>query len=247
MLYLLLLGLIAGCQVRSPERAAQPARTAAPLRIVALGDSFTIGTGSPEEAAFPARLGARLQAAGRPVTIENLARNGYTTQDLLDEELPQVGAAPDLVTLAIGANDLVRWLGSEPARGLGRGLDRGVGQAEEAAYRAQLRRIFAALGARGVPGARVVTLPQPDWSLGPAAAAFGAPAEIGRRIERYNAILAEEAARAGARHVDLFSLMRRQARAGRFAADGLHPAASAYDEWAAALLDALRARFAGEG
>ena len=37
---------------------------ASPVRYLALGDSFTIGTGSPEEASFPARLAERLRARG---------------------------------------------------------------------------------------------------------------------------------------------------------------------------------------
>jgi lysophospholipase L1-like esterase len=173
------------------------------LRVLALGDSFTIGTGSGEQASYPAR---------------NLAVNGYTTQDLLDEELPQVrDFSPDLVFLAIGANDLVR--GSD-----------------EAEYRSQVRRILMALRGLSVPPAALVALPQPDWSLSPAASSFGDPAAIAAIIERFNAILREEVTAIGGRYADLFPLMQRQARAGMVAGDGLHPSAAAYDEWAQELL-----------
>lgn len=205
-----------------PVAAARADPPPAPaIRYLALGDSFTIGTGSSPAQAFPARLAARWEGAGRRVVLRNLAVNGYTTQDLIEDELPAVRAfAPSFVTLAIGANDLVR--GGTPAR-----------------YRAQLRRIFALLQADGVPASRVVVLPQPDWSQSPVAAAFGTRAELAARIRVFNEVIREETLAVGARFVDLFPLMERQAGAGLIAPDGLHPSAAAHDEWAAALARAL--------
>jgi lysophospholipase L1-like esterase len=191
------------------------------IRYLALGDSLTIGTGSSPSQSFPARLAARWRARGAAVELANLGVNGYTTQDLLDEELPAVRAfRPTLVTLAVGANDLVR--GGEPER-----------------YRAQLRRIFARLVEAGVPGPRVIAIPQPDWSLSPTAALFGDAGDLGARIRLFNRVLREESAAAGARYVDLFPLMERQARAHLLAPDGLHPSAKAHDEWAEALRAAI--------
>src|SRR5262249_38714669 len=144
-----------------------------------------------------------------------------TTQDLLDLELPHVAEfAPTLVTLAIGANDLVR--GSTPER-----------------YRAQLRRIFAGLASAGVAPEHIVAIPQPAWSASPAAADFGDPVTIQPQIDAFNAVLREEVAAAGARYVDLSALMRSQAAAHMVASDGLHPSSMAYDAWADALAHAL--------
>jgi acyl-CoA thioesterase-1 len=194
--------------------SAQAAPTAAP-RYLALGDSFTIGTGSAAAEAFPARLVARWGCA---VQLVNPARNGFTTQDLLDRELPVARELrPTLVTLAIGANDLVR--GSD-----------------EPTYRQQLGRIFDGLAAAGVEAGRVVALPQPDWSRSPVASAFGEPAELRARIVRFNQTLREVSEARGARYVDLFPLMEAQARAGMVAGDGLHPSAAAYEAWAEALV-----------
>lgn len=205
------------CTPHGPRPRPEPGGS---LRYLALGDSFTIGTGAGPAASFPARLASRLRAAGRPVALRNLAVNGYTTQDLIDEELPALGRpAPDLITVAIGANDIVR--GSE-----------------EAAYRGQVRRIFAALREGGAR--QVLVLPQPDWSRSPAAAWFGARGQIRAQIERFNAVLREEAQASGYRYVDLDELMRRQAQDGMLAPDGLHPSAQAHDEWAAALLPQVR-------
>ena len=196
---------------------SRPAEASSSIRYLALGDSFTIGTGSSPAESFPARLAERLRASGRAVVLENLGVNGFTTDDLLAREIPRVASfAPTLVTVAVGANDLVH--GSPPDR-----------------YRAQVRRIFTAIAAAGVAPARVLALPQPDWSLSPVAADFGEQRVIAEHIAAFNDILREEAAAAGARYVDLFPLMQRQARAGLIAGDGLHPAARAYGEWAAEL------------
>ncbi len=202
-----------------PEARAPDARPM--VRYMALGDSFTIGTGSSPEEAFPARLAARW--SGRcAVTLRNPAVNGFSTQDLLDVELPMVRAfEPTFVTLAVGANDIVR----------GRSLD---------AYRAQVRRLFEALAAQGVPASRVVTLPQPDWSLSPTGQRFGPQEVLHAQIVAFNAALRELSTSLGARYVDLFPLMEEQGRAAMFAPDGLHPSAAAHDAWAEALAGVLR-------
>lgn len=191
------------------------------MRYLALGDSFTIGTGTTPDRSFPAVLVNRWWDGGLECDLRNPAVNGYTTDDLIAEELPLVDAyGPDLVTLLIGANDIV------------------AGSPEER-YRSQLRRIHQRIVANA-PAARCFALPQPDWSLTPAGAAFGDPARIARTIERFNDIAREEAERAGARYVDIFPLMREQMRERMTAPDGLHPSAAAYAAWADALKDILR-------
>ena len=146
--------------------------------------------------------------------------NGFRTDDLIAEELPLLSAfQPTLVTVLIGANDIVA--GSTDGR-----------------YREQLRVIHARIRA-DAPAAVVYALPQPDWSLSRAGASFGEPETIAARIERFNAIAREEAERVGAEYVDVFQLMRDQMRRGMFAADGLHPSAAAYAEWAEWLRERL--------
>jgi lysophospholipase L1-like esterase len=188
-------------------------------RYLALGDSFTIGTGATPDRSFPARLVARWRAAGCAVTLENVAVNGYTTDDVVAQELPALASfRPTFVTVAVGANDIVH----------GRTL---------AAYRENVRRILDAVHASGARF--VVVVPQPEWSHSPTAAAFGTPEELGARIRTFNAALAEEAGARGVRFVDLAPLMVRQADARMLAADGLHPSAEAYDAWAAELAQTL--------
>jgi len=198
-------------------------------RYLALGDSFTIGTGTTPDRSFPATLISRWWARGHEWELRNPAGNGYTTDDLIREELHLVDSfLPHLVTVLIGANDIVAAL-----------RERGVvGDAAVDRYRRQLRRIHEHVRS-GAPNARVYGLPQPDWSLTAAGASFGDPDSIGAAIERYNAIAREEVERAGGAYVDIFPLMREQMRRGMTAPDGLHPSADAYAAWADALASRL--------
>lgn len=166
----------------------------------------------------------RLWAArGRDVGLRNAAVNGFRTDDLIAEELPLLGTAqPTLVTVLIGANDIV------------------AGSPEDR-YREQLRAIHQRIRADAAHAA-VYALPQPDWSLSRAGASFGEPAAIAVRIERFNDIARDECERAGASYIDIFPLMREQMQRGMFAPDGLHPSATAYAQWAEALIDRLPMR-----
>jgi acyl-CoA thioesterase I len=157
---------------------------------------------------------------GRDVTLCNPSVNGYRTDDLIADELPLIARfRPTLVTVLIGANDIV------------------AGSSDER-YREQLRVIHGRVRA-GAPAATIYALPQPDWSLSRAGASFGEPSAIAARIECFNAIAREEAERAAGTYVDIFSLMREQMKRAMLAPDGLHPSAEAYAEWAEALSDRL--------
>ena len=189
-----------------------------PVRYLALGDSFTIGTGSAPAESFPARLAGRWRAKGCALALENVAVNGYTSDDVIDRELPSIASfQPTFVSIAVGANDIVR----------GRSLE---------AYRDNVRRI---LDAAKATGARVVALPQPDWSRSPTAAGVGTQPALAESISRFNATLAAEARAKGAEWVDLYPLMQQQAVKGQLASDGLHPSSEAYDEWASELARVL--------
>ncbi len=208
--------VLCGCNSASTPTAPPP--TAKTIRYLAVGDSFTIGTGSPQTSSFPSRLADRWKAAGCTVELKNVAVNGFTTEDVIDEELPELGTfRPSFVTIAVGANDIVR---GNTAEG----------------YRVNTRKILAAVRASG---AQVVVLPQPDWSRSPVAADFGDRESLASAIRRFNEILASEATAAGARYVDLSPLMEKQAIEKQVASDGLHPSAAAYDAWADALAKAL--------
>jgi acyl-CoA thioesterase I len=212
---LLAAGVFFATAVAAEESASSAVRE---VRYVALGDSFTEGTGSKPQQAFPFRLAERWRARGPQVSVRNLAKNGYATREVIEWEIPKVREfAPSIVTLAVGANDIVRSVSAEE-------------------YRRQLQKIFWMLRAEGVPASRIIVLPQPQWSLSPAAESFGDARLLSDRIAQFNGILGDEAKAAGARFLDLYPLMQSQAREGRVAADGLHPSADAYDAWAEAIV-----------
>ncbi|WP_437519981.1 SGNH/GDSL hydrolase family protein [Sorangium sp. So ce726] len=219
---LLTLTLRGGYPRSAPTGASEdvaPTRGLQEIRYLALGDSFTAGTGNQPADAFPSRLAELWRAQGRRVTLKNVAVNGYTTEDVQEREIPEVAPfRPTLVTLAAGANDYVRRWSAD-------------------AYRSRVRVLLRSIIDAGVAPDRIVALPQPDWSLSPAAASFGDPRQIGADIVAFNTILRDEARAAGARYVDLYPLMHRQAEAQMLASDGLHPSARAHAEWAAALYE----------
>jgi lysophospholipase L1-like esterase len=81
--------------------------------FVALGDSFSVGTGDPVEG-FP-QLGAidRLAAALRQVNPDlrftNLAKSGLLVSEIREQQLEvALALKPDFVTLVAGANDILK-------------------------------------------------------------------------------------------------------------------------------------------
>ncbi|MEA5360707.1 SGNH/GDSL hydrolase family protein [Amycolatopsis sp., V23-08] len=72
---------------------------------VALGDSMTQGIGAHDvDGGWVPRLNARL---GRPFAVLNLSASGARIQDVLDAQLPHLPEAPTLVTVLVGANDML--------------------------------------------------------------------------------------------------------------------------------------------
>jgi len=178
------------------------------IRYLALGDSYTIGTGLEHEAQnFPNLLARRLtEGTGVEVTLVNLGVNGYTTTDLIREELPVARrSAPELVSILIGANDVVQ--GSD-----------------DASYRARLTQIYETVKSLGLRAARVLAVSVPDFSPLPGAAPFGTPSHLRARIDAINDIARSQAASRGFQYVDITPISRETNRGdGWLAGDGLHP------------------------
>jgi acyl-CoA thioesterase-1 len=87
---------------------------AEPARIVMLGDSITAGYGLAPQDALPARLGAALAARGHTAMVENAGVSGDTSAGGLARLDWAVAGRPDIVIVALGANDGLR--GLEPAK-----------------------------------------------------------------------------------------------------------------------------------
>lgn len=98
--------LFAGCGTTSGEQAIE-IETIAPASgtIVAFGDSLTAGTGVQTNESYPARLERLLKEQGYQYTVLNMGRSGDTSAGALARIESVIAAEPDIVILAIGAND----------------------------------------------------------------------------------------------------------------------------------------------
>ncbi|HEY8797849.1 MAG TPA: SGNH/GDSL hydrolase family protein [Candidatus Dormibacteraeota bacterium] len=195
------------------------------LSYLALGDSYTIGTGASSEAHnYPSILATRLsEATGVKVALTNPAVNGFTTQDLIDNELPFVNRLkPELVTILIGVNDLVQ----------GRSLE---------SYGKSLAKIYDVVATLHVLPGRVFAISIPNWSVVPAAANFGDPGRLRRLTDDYNGLAQGEAQQRGFMWVDITSVSTsRHGTPGWISSDQLHPGDIQYAAWADVIWEAVR-------
>ncbi len=185
------------------------------LRFVALGDSYTIGTAVEESQRWPDQLVDRL--GGDPPALElvaNLAVNGYTSADVIREELPALPALrPDLVSLLVGVNDVVQGVPAE-------------------AFAANVRQILDSLiGQVGVD--RIVVVTTPDYTVTPRGSDYGDPLRQGAAVRANNASLTALAAAAGVVAIVDIHEASRLALDDRslVADDGLHPSGLQYARW----------------
>jgi acyl-CoA thioesterase I len=87
---------------------AQPC-WAGPLRIVAMGDSLTDGFGVAQESAYPAVLDRKLERAGyADAEVVNAGLSGSTTASAESRMRWHLKNKPDILILALGANDGLR-------------------------------------------------------------------------------------------------------------------------------------------
>lgn len=197
-------------------------RATGPVRYVALGDSYTIGTALANPAdRWPNRLVAALAAHADDLApaapslelVANLGVNGFTSGDVIRDELPALEALrPGFASLLVGVNDVVR---NVPA----------------AAYETNAAHILDDLLAR-LPAGRIVTVATPDYTVTPQGAAYGEPATQAAGIRANNATLRRLASARAIAFVDIHDL---SLRAGEdpllIADDGLHPSGVQYALW----------------
>ena len=198
-----------------------------PVRILALGDSYTIGESVAESGRWPVQFVNLLRERG--LTVEGpriIARTGWTTTEMLQAvESADLTPPYELVTLLIGVNDQFRGLSLEGYReNFATALDRAIELA-------------------GGDRNRVIVLSIPDYAVTPFARAFGLTG-IGPMIDAFNGANFSITEAAGVHYVDVTPISRKAATDPTLIAfDGLHPSASMYAEWSRLALLKMEAVF----
>ncbi|MBV9960015.1 MAG: SGNH/GDSL hydrolase family protein, partial [Acidobacteria bacterium] len=96
--------LLAACSQPKPKSTGQTG----PLTYLALGDSTGIGLGAGNGGGYVDRLAQQLQQVRPGTRLINLSEAGATTRDVLRQLSSYAGAAPSLITVGIGVNDVVQ-------------------------------------------------------------------------------------------------------------------------------------------
>lgn len=206
-------GVAIGLSACIPQAAPSVREDA--VRYVALGNSYTIGTSVNVAESWPSQLVARLPSLE---LVANLGVNGYTSGDLIADELPRLdGLEPQFVTVMIGVNDVVRHV-------------------PEATYQANVELILDDLLQRLGPD-RVLGVATPDYTVTPQGSAFGSPEQQRAGIQRVNQILAAACEARGIRFVPAIFDISQVATDDRslVASDGLHPSGLQYARWVDAI------------
>jgi len=190
------------------------------INYLPLGDSYTIGTGASEKEAWPYLLAGHLNEKNTSCKLlANPAQNGFTTQDLIDEELPVVKKLkPNFVTLLIGVNDWVQ----------------GVSKAD---YAKNLVYILDAVQ-KELPGkTKLVLVTIPDFGVTPTGKSYSRGRNIGEGISEFNEIIKAEGLKRKLPVVDIFEISKKMGSDNSLVArDGLHPSAKEYAEWEKVIL-----------
>ena len=200
-----------------------PAQESAKIRYVAVGDSYTIGTGATLPEAWPTLLTKDLKAKGVNIDIvANTAQGGWTTQNALDLEIPVFRfLKPNFGTLLIGTNDWVH------------GVDADT-------FRQQLVKILDQMLAVLPQKNRLLIVTIPDFSFSPRGKEFSHGRNISEGIAQFNKIIVEEAEKRSLSIVDIYPLSQKMGDdPSFFSDDGLHPSAKGYAQWEKVILPAV--------
>ena len=170
-------------------------------------------------------MARRLEDGGkRTIAVTNLGVNGWTTQQVIEHELPRLGERKwDVVTILAGVNDEYQ------------GVD-------AATYKQRIEGAHS-LVASHAP-VHVVALSIPDYSYTTVGHAAKDTALTVARLREFNAIAEASAQRNGFAWIDLFDVSReRRDDPAWVASDGLHPSDVQYARWA----EHIAAHFPGVG
>ena len=185
------------------------------IKYFALGDSYTICEGAKEEEAWPVIMTKHLNEKNISVElIANPSRTGYTTQNLIDNELPLFEKSEvDFVTLCIGVNDWVQK------------IDSGT-------FHKNLIFILDEVQNHISDKSKIIILTIPDFGVTPTGKNYSGGRDISKGISEFNNIIIAEAKKRNLKTVDLFKVSKEMGNdSSLVATDGLHPSAKEYAIW----------------
>ncbi len=185
------------------------------IKFIPLGDSYTICEGMPTENRWPNVLTTHLQQNGIKIQlVENPSKTGYTTQDLIEKELPLFKETKaNFTTLLIGVNDWVQ-------------------KVEAKKFESNLNYIIDEV-LKIIPSKeRLVLISIPDFSATPQGAKYGGGRNISKGIAAFNDIIAKAAIKYDLQLVDIYPITQQmKGKPELIAKDGLHPSAKEYLLW----------------
>lgn len=195
----------------------------AELRMLALGDSYTIGESVDMDARWPHQLIRQLRAMGvSAADPDYIARTGWTTRNLLGwiQTRPPEEKKYNLVSILIGVNNQYQ------------GMD-------IASYEPDLRKIIEiGLDLVDRDSSRLMILSIPDYAYTPYGNGF---TNISKEIDAYNEIKRRVADEYGIPFIYITDISREGLdNPSLVAADGLHPSEEQYARWIQTIIPRMR-------
>lgn len=194
------------------------------VKYVALGDSYTIGTGANTNEAWPVLLTKHLNDAGiKTELVANPSKNGFSTQNLIDMELPVFDkSGATFVTLLIGVNDWVR-------------------EVNATTYTKNLIFILDHVQKKLPNKNNILLITIPDFGVTPQGAYYSNDRDVSKGITEFNNIIKAEAKKRGLPLVDIFEISKQMKDNTELTAkDGLHPSAKEYAIWETLILPEVK-------
>lgn len=190
------------------------------IRYIALGDSYTIGTGANPSEAWPTILTKHLNEAGiKTELVANPSVNGFSTQNLIDHELTVFDKSnATFVTLLIGVNDWVREVNADT-------------------YSKNLAFILDHIQKKLPDKNNILLITIPDFGVTPQGGYYSGGRDIPKGITEFNDIIKSEAQKRDLHVADIFGISKNMKNdPALVAADGLHPSAKEYAIWETIIL-----------
>ena len=195
-----------------------------PYHYLALGDSYTIGEAVPLTESFPYQTVQLLRAAGMEMGApEVIAKTGWTTGELQAAmNAYRFAKTYDVVSLLVGVNNQYRGYSMEE-------------------YKRDFKHLLEqAIAFTGGKNEKVFVLSIPDYSVTPFAQTMDV-AKIETEIKAFNSVKIDLCKDLKVHFINITENTRgAKNNVHLLAADGLHPSAAAYREWALLLAQKVK-------